>query len=128
MTKSLTDMDLSDDKLYYWRLSNGEELIQNKLYITAYKLVHPEEKIEYLAPVPSYKMCKAFDDELKEIATKNDTICINNEDLKDHCNALIGLVKSLDKKLEIATKALKEYMTFCRHPAEEALKEIKEVK
>lgn len=33
----------------------------------------------------------------------------------------------LEKKLEIATKALKEYMTFCRHPAEEALKEMEGV-
>lgn len=34
----------------------------------------------------------------------------------------------LEKQLEIAVKALEEYTTFCRHPAEEALEKIKEIK
>lgn len=33
----------------------------------------------------------------------------------------------LEKKLEIAIKALEEYTTFCRHPAQEALEKIKEL-
>ena len=33
----------------------------------------------------------------------------------------------LEKELEIAIKALEEYTTFCRHPAEEALEQIKEL-
>lgn len=37
-------------------------------------------------------------------------------------------VKHLREQLAIAKKALKEYMTFCRHPAEEALKEMEGVK
>lgn len=31
----------------------------------------------------------------------------------------------LEKKLEIAVEALEVYMTFCRHPAQEALAKIK---
>lgn len=33
----------------------------------------------------------------------------------------------LEKQLNIAVKALEEYTTFCRHPAEEALKDIKQI-
>ena len=35
--------------------------------------------------------------------------------------------EKLEKKLEIAVKALEEYATFCRHPAQEALAKIKEL-
>ena len=35
--------------------------------------------------------------------------------------------EKLEKQLEIAVKALDEYTTFCRHPAEEALAKIKEL-
>lgn len=41
---------------------------------------------------------------------------------------LVSKTEQLEKRLAIATKALKEYMTFCRHPAEEALKEMEGVK
>ena len=41
---------------------------------------------------------------------------------------LVNESMKLKKQLEIATKALKKYMTFCRHPAEEALKEMEGVK
>lgn len=34
---------------------------------------------------------------------------------------------TIEKQLEIAVKALEEYATFCRHPAEEALAKIKEL-
>lgn len=37
-------------------------------------------------------------------------------------------VEELEEKLDIAVKALEEYMTFCRHPAQEALAKIKEIK
>lgn len=38
----------------------------------------------------------------------------------------LGLVRK--EKLDIAVKALEEYMTFCRHPAQEVLAKIKEIK
>ena len=50
---------------------------------------------EVLAPVPSYDEWKELDDELKELATKNDTLAMENGRLQE--------------KLAIATKALKEY-------------------
>ena len=35
--------------------------------------------------------------------------------------------EKLEKQLKIAIEALEEYTTFCRHPAEEALANIKEL-
>ena len=102
MTKTLTeqwrDNDLADDKLYYWIISDGQELVQNKLGMCAYRLCNDSDKIECLAPVPSY-------DEYQK----------------------------LQKKLEIATKALKEAHKFpstttLKKWCEERLKEMEGVK
>lgn len=65
---------------------------------------------EVLAPVPSYEQFIGLMDDSKELDKAYDKINL------------------LEKKLKIATKALKEYMTFCRHPAEEALKKMEGVK
>lgn len=85
MTKTLTeqwkDMDLADEQLYYWRMPNGEVRIMNKLGACSYKLCYDGDKIDILAPVPSY-------DEFKQLVSKTD---------------------KLEKKLEIATKALEDY-------------------
>ena len=69
-----------------------------------------EGNIKVLAPVPSYEQFIGLMDDSKELDKAYDKITL------------------LKKKLKIAKKALKEYMTFCRHPAEEALKEMKGVK
>lgn len=50
------------------------------------------------------------------------------EPLKAKNFELVQKMHILEKQLKIATKALKKYMTFCRHPAEEALKEMEGVK
>lgn len=70
MTKTLTeqwrDNDLADDKLYYWRISDGQELVQNKLGMAAYRLCNDSDKIECLAPVPSYDEYKRLQEQLNE--------------------------------------------------------------
>ena len=70
MSKELTDKwkngDLSDDGLYYWRISDGQELIKNKLEMYAYRLCSDAEKIECLAPVPSYEEYKRLQEQIKE--------------------------------------------------------------
>ena len=59
MSKELTEKwrngDLSDEGLYYWRISDGQELIKSKLSMVAYRLCSDAEKIECLSPVPSYE-------------------------------------------------------------------------
>lgn len=70
MTKSLTEKwkngDLSDEGVYYWRIPDGQELIKNKLEMYAYRLCSNAEKIECLAPVPSYEEYKKLKEQLEE--------------------------------------------------------------
>lgn len=72
---------------------------------------------EVLGPVPDYMDCKGliYDS-------------INLADARKRIDELVSKTDKLEKKLEIANKALKKYMTFCRHPAEEAIKEMKGIK
>jgi len=101
MSKKLTekwlDGNLSDDGLYYWRISDGQELIKSKLEMVAYRLCSDAEKIKCLAPVPSYSEYQA---------------------LKDNCELTHTRLKGthqkiaqLKKKIGIATKALEELET-----------------
>lgn len=109
LTEQWRDNDLADDKLYYWRISDGQELVQNKLGMCAYRLCNDSDKIECLAPVPSY-------DEYKELVSKTDELMqkvhILNEQNTKQYNELCEEIKKnniLEKKLAIATKALKQY-------------------
>lgn len=94
MTKSLTEQ---------WRegtLPRGAYYVNRLNEVRIYLITYEDDKntheiYEVIAPVPSYEGWKKLDDELMEIATKNDTVAMENGRLK--------------KRLEIATKALKEY-------------------
>lgn len=70
MTKSLTeqwkDMDLADEHLYYWRMPNGEVRIMSKMGVCSYKLCYYGDKIDILAPVPSYEEYKKLEQQLAE--------------------------------------------------------------
>lgn len=53
-----------------------------------------------------------------------------NDEPSDRADTLamaLDKCERLEKQLKIAVEALKEYTTFCRHPAEEALAKIKEL-
>ena len=78
LTEQLKDMDLADEHLYYWRMPNGEVRIMNKISVCSYKLCYDGGDVDILAPVPSYEEWKQLDDELKELATKNDTLAMEN--------------------------------------------------
>ena len=119
MTKTLTeqwrDNDLADDKLYYWRISDCQELVQNKLGMCAYRLCNDSDKIECLAPVPSYDEYQKLQKRL-EIATKvlkeyaneenwrTATTIINTDYFEYECS-MYGLK---DSGFEEAQRALKE--------------------
>ena len=96
MTKSLTekwkDMDLADEHLYYWRMPNGEVRIMSKIGAYSYKFCYDGDKIDILAPVPTYD----------EFVQQRDFV-------KDHQKVLIENM-NLKQKLEIATKAFHEIM------------------
>ena len=66
-------------------------------------------------------MTKTLTEQVLNLQKMVEDECSRRCELETKCN-------QLEKKLKIATKALKKYMTFCRHPAEEALKEMEGVK
>lgn len=106
MTKTLTEQwkDGTLEQRYYYVQYNGNPKpfveIELKNFLCDLAKAKDSDKIEVLAPVPSYVKY----------------------------NELVQKMHILEKQLAIATKALKKYMTFCRHPAEEALKEMEGVK
>lgn len=140
MTKTLTkqwrDGTLPDDT-YYWKVCK-ENWIADKYEMYDYTKVCDVDKIECLAPVPSYDKVKemsqkigrleldngVLDDELKELTTKNDTLSMENG--------------RLQKRLSIATKALKGVCVWAntgnggeqavKKVCEKALKEMEGVK
>ena len=140
MTKALTEQwreGTLDDGYYYLKMKDKEVVIDHTEYIFWAKEIRWENKDnnyikEVLAPVPSYEDWKKLDDELKEMACKNDTLAMENG--------------RLEKQLAIATNALKQYSNrsnwvignfMCANNgvsfsdaerAEQVLKEIKEVK
>lgn len=126
MTKTLTeqwrDNDLADDKLYYWRISDGQELVQNKLGMCAYRLCNDSDKIECLAPVPSY-------DKVKEMSQKIERLEFDNEVLDMSYSQAKEIIIKLEKQLDIATKALKKLTRDCNkwEIARKALKEMEGV-
>ena len=85
MSKELTEKwlngDLSDEGLYYWRISDGQELIKNKLEMLAYRLCSDAEKIECLAPVPSY-------DHFSQLVKKIEKLQDQNADLRKKVHIL----------------------------------------
>lgn len=81
-----------------------------RIYLVAYENEKNTHEIyEVLAPVPSYDEWKKLDDELKELATKNDTLAMENGRLQEQLNEKglwIGVLKS---HLEECWEILKLY-------------------
>lgn len=78
---------------------------------------------EVLAPVPSYN-------KVKEMSQKIERLEFDNEALETSRNELVQKMHILEKKLEIATKALKKLTRNCNkwEITREALKEMEGVK
>lgn len=127
MTKSLTEQwrDGTLEQRYYYVkyfAAVGKPFVEIELksFLLDLVKVKDRDKIEVLAPVPSYDEWK----QAKENLDKNGTWYTERS------------YKLLEKKLEIATKALKEYADkdkweHCSpiwRDAEEALKEMEGVK
>lgn len=117
-------------KLY---CGNGESLELDDSETSGYYFFHRnlnKEQVEVLAPVPDYKMFQFLIGEQKFTEEMLENIInIRTEELLKLNAEYIKRVKKLEKKLEIATKALKEYER-CENGsyAHKALALIKEVK
>lgn len=118
MSKTLTEKwregTLPEDT-YYWKVCK-ENWIADKYEMYDYTKVCDVNKIECLEPVPSY-------DEYQDIIQQN----VNQESAIE---TYIERIKELEKKLEIATKALKKLTRDCNKwgIARETLKEMEGVK
>jgi hypothetical protein len=135
MSKELTEKwkDGTLDNGMYYVVAKDED----GLYITrdthdrmfnVWGILRDKDVKEVLAPVPSYNEVKEIRQKIERLEFDNEALEMVHNEGKEINAELVSKTDKLEKKLEIATKALKEYMTFCRHPAEEALKEMKGVK
>ena len=127
MTKTLTEQwregTLPCGAYYVNRLG------ETRIYFVRYEdNKNTHEIYEVLAPVPSYDKVKEMCQKIERLEFDNEALEMAHNEGKEINAELSSKNEQLEKKLKIATKALKKYMTFCRHPAGEALKEMEGVK
>ena len=113
---------------YYIKRRNGDFLYDNIDTSGVWRNSIDEDILEVLAPVPSYEEwqeLKEASDGLSKLMFKS----LMNRFVKadEEKERLAEENQQLKKQLEISVKALEEYTTFCRNPAEEALAKIKEL-
>lgn len=123
MTKTLTEQwrdGTLESGMYHWKLPNNETFMATLYKMDEYKQTKDASQIVCLAPVPSYEELREKEVIYNTTSRCNETLLWENESLK--------------KKLEIATKALKEYAN-CKPTewmtcvtADKALKEMEGVK
>lgn len=117
MTKTLTEQwregTLPDDT-YYWKVFK-ENWIADKHEMYDYTKVYDVNKIECLAPVPSYDKLQTKDMLLDSYKKENKRL----KAVAEHCENVAGKwadklfdtekkVECIEKQLKIATKALKD--------------------
>ena len=71
--------------------------------------------------------CEKLEKEIIALKKEYKAECNRADELQDSLQTSWRNESKLKKQLEIAIKALEEYTTFCRNPAEEALAKIKEL-
>ena len=76
--------------------------------------------VEIIGDVPSYDEWKELDDELKELATKNDTLAMKNGRLREQLNEANEVIKKY-RRFEVALKVEKGTLTGV-YPAFDYLK------
>lgn len=143
MTKTLTERFMNnelDDRLYYFTQKMSQDKVEighsfefnmvradDGEYLDSF-LIH-----EVLAPVPSYDKVKEMSQKIERLEFDNEVLEMAHNEGKEINAELLSKNEQLEKRLEIATNALKEYAN-CKPTewmtcvtADKALKEIKEV-
>ena len=136
MTKTLTEQ-WREGKLkggmYFWRLPNNETFMATLYKMDEYKQTRDASQIVCLAPVPDYMDCKRLMNDSIEL----DKAKIKIYELVSKTDELVQKMHILEKRLEIATKALKDIKVYsqrdwdeynCMECADKALKEMEGVK
>ena len=77
--------------------------------------------------ISAIERCEKLEKEIIALKKEYQAECNRADELEDSLQTSWRNESKLKKQLEIAIKALEEYTTFCRNPAEEALAKIKEL-
>ena len=77
--------------------------------------------------ISAIERCEKLEKEIISLKKEYKTECNRADELEDSLQTSWRNESKLKKQLEIAIKALEEYTTFCRNPAEKALAKIKEL-
>ena len=77
--------------------------------------------------ISAIERCEKLEKEIIALKKEYQAECHRADELEDSLQKSWQNESKLKKQLNIAIKALEEYTTFCRHPAEEALAKIKEL-
>ena len=77
--------------------------------------------------ISAIERCEKLEEEIIALKKEYQAECNRADELEDSLQTSWRNESKLKKQLEISIKALEEYTTFCRHPAEEALAKIKEL-
>ena len=77
--------------------------------------------------ISAIERCEKLEKEIISLKKEYQAECNRADELEDSLQISWQNESKLKKQLKVAVKALEEYTTFCRHPAEEALAKIKEL-
>ena len=77
--------------------------------------------------ITAIERCEKLEKEIISLKKEYQAECHRADELEDSLQTSWRNESKLKKQLEISVKALEEYTTFCRNPAEEALAKIKEL-
>ena len=77
--------------------------------------------------IKAIEKCEKLEKEIISLKKEYQAECNRADELEDSLQISWQNESKLKKQLKVAVKALEEYTTFCRHPAEEALAKIKEL-
>lgn len=115
MTKTLTKQwreGTLKGGFYYLEMNDGLVVVDHTIYVVGEKIYRWElSSIDYvkevLEHVPSYDKVKEMSKKIERLEFVNDVLETAHNDCKKTNDELVSKVDKLEKKLEIATKALK---------------------
>lgn len=123
---------------YYLLMKDGSTRIANTVYVVAEKQFYWENTSidfiqEVLAPVPSYDEIKEMSQKIERLEFDNEALEMAHNEGKEINAELVSKTDELEKKLKIATKALKNAHKFpstmsLKEYCEQALKEMEGIK
>ena len=111
---------MSDYNDYYENLAFPPQEIKSQQELS-------EQGKQSAVLIAAIERCEKLEKEIIALKKEYKAECNRADELEDSLQTSWRNESKLKKQLEIAVKTLEEYTTFCRHPAEEALRKIQEL-